>query len=70
MKQVILLDKSVSTAGLKVGDPIRMTGKSTRHRFRVGSVLSPTSFSVVEYIRPSRGYARHVRREKAKRKMP
>ncbi len=49
---------------LNVGDRIVFLNDPNRVRHRVFEVLSLTSAEVRPFRRPSRGYARHVRRQK------
>lgn len=50
--------------GLRPGDRIMMSCDTNRVRRRVVGVSSNTNFETAMYLRPSRGYAKHVRRMK------
>lgn len=54
---------TMSQHGLRIGDRIRLSNRSNRFRHYVVA-LTVNSFDLVERVRPSRGYARHVRRIK------
>ena len=54
--------------GMRPGDRITMPCDSNRVRRRVVDVGSATHFETATHIRPSRGYAKHVRRTKTKRR--
>jgi hypothetical protein len=58
----------LAVMGFRPGDRIGMAGKSNRHRFLVRQIVGNSQMSVAEFIRPSKGFARHVRRMKAARK--
>lgn len=50
--------------GLQVGDRLKLSGFSHRYRHFVDSVISATSMETRTYMRPSRGFARHLRKAK------
>jgi hypothetical protein len=53
--------------GMRPGDRVRLGSDSNRMRRVVaglGQVESSTSFRMLLFVRPSRGFAKHVRRQK------
>jgi len=52
--------------GLRDGDSLRFAGDTNRIRRRVVEVYSRVAFRFATFVRPSNGYARHVRRRKAR----
>lgn len=63
---------SGSSHGLQVGDRVTLTGhrvESNKHRHYVIAATC-TAADLVERVRPSRGYARHVRRRKQRESKP
>lgn len=55
------------TRGYQAGDRVRMSGFPNRVRHHIESVVTETVVSVGRFVRPSRGFARHLRRKKGKR---
>lgn len=56
--------------GVQPGDRIRLPGDTNKTRRVVAGIRkteSDTSFRLLTFTRPSRGYARHVRRKKQER---
>jgi hypothetical protein len=53
---------------LEVGDRLDFSESPHRYRHYVRSKLSAVAVEVGLHVRPSRGYARHVRRLKASRR--
>jgi hypothetical protein len=49
------------------GDRVKLSTDTNRIRRRIVDVGSADHFETATYIRPSKGFARHVRRMKAKR---
>lgn len=56
---------TADTRGLRAGSSITLSTDPNRVRRRVRRVLSRTEVIVEAFARPSRGWARHVRRMKA-----
>jgi hypothetical protein len=55
--------------GLLPGDRVYLSGDSNRMRrvvAGIGKTESETSFRMLLFVRPSRGFARHTRRVKAR----
>lgn len=50
--------------GIRVGDQLHIAGKPSRERPIVAEALSATELRLVVHVRPSRGFAKHVRRQK------
>jgi hypothetical protein len=51
--------------GVRLGDHVRVHSDTNRVRRRVADAGSTTHFETVTYIRPSKGFRRHMRRLKA-----
>lgn len=51
--------------GWSVGDRVTLSIDTNRIRRRVECIVSATTARLSTHIRPSKGYRRHVRREKA-----
>jgi hypothetical protein len=49
---------------LRVGDRVNVIGDTNRMRRRVASLDSETQFTMSLYLRPSRGFRKHLRRRK------
>jgi hypothetical protein len=53
-----------SSTPYRPGDRVIFSGDTNRMRRKISKVTSATAFECIERIRPSRGYARHIRRKK------
>jgi hypothetical protein len=51
--------------GLHVGDRLRMIGFSNRFRHWIDAIVTATEVSGQQYIRPSKGFRKHIRARKA-----
>ncbi len=51
---------------VRTGDRVELSGSPNSVRHFVGEPVSDCSFALVTYVRPSKGYRRHVRRQKAR----
>jgi len=51
--------------GLALGDRLAVSGDTNKVRRLVACVESPTRLIVVTHHRPSKGFARHIRRRKS-----
>lgn len=47
------------------GDQIRISGDTNRMRRVVAGIESATTFRALLFVRPSKGWAKHIRRVKA-----
>lgn len=70
LKREVALKAAMTTSfahGVRPGDRVTLPFDTNRVRRRVVDVGSATHFETAAYIRPSKGFRRHIRRMKAAR---